>query len=205
PEPIYGLAVIGLCRPDQVRRNADAKPGDALILTKAIGVGIYSAAIKKAELSGQGYAEMVASTTQLNRIGGELADDKTVHAITDVTGFGLLGHALELARGSKLTVTLKAGDVPLFTQAAHLAQQGYVTGASTRNWASYGDAIRLPEGLPDWQRNLLVDPQTSGGLLISCAADRAQEILTTIQRAGYDAARIVGHTEAGPAEVRVIA
>ncbi|MBE0705301.1 MAG: selenide, water dikinase SelD, partial [Afipia sp.] len=124
PEPIYGLAVIGLCRPDQVRRNADAKPGDALILTKAIGVGIYSAAIKKAELSGQGYAEMVASTTQLNRIGGELADDKTVHAITDVTGFGLLGHALELARGSKLTVTLKAGDVPLFTQAAHLAQQG---------------------------------------------------------------------------------
>lgn len=205
PEPIYGLAVIGLCRPDQVRRNADAKPGDALILTKAIGVGIYSAAIKKAELSGQGYAEMVASTTQLNRIGGDLADDKTVHAVTDVTGFGLLGHALELARGSKLTVTLKAGDVPLFTQAAHLAQQGYVTGASTRNWASYGDAIRLPAGLPDWQRNLLVDPQTSGGLLISCAADRAQTILATIQQAGYAAARIVGHTEAGPAEVRVTA
>ena len=205
PGPIYGLAVIGLCRPDQVRRNADAKPGDALILTKAIGVGIYSAAIKKGELSGEGYAEMVASTTQLNRIGSELADDKTVHAITDVTGFGLLGHALELARGSNLTVTLKAGEVPLFTQAARLAQQGYITGASTRNWASYGDAIRLPDNFPDWQRNLLVDPQTSGGLLISCAADRAQEILATIQRAGYDAARIVGHTEAGPAEVRITA
>jgi selenide,water dikinase len=188
PEPIYGLAVIGLCRPDQVRRNADAKPGDALILTKAIGVGIYSAAIKKGELPGDGYAEMVASTTQLNRIGSDLADDNAVHAITDVTGFGLLGHALELARGSKLTVTLKSGDVPLFTQAAHLAQQGYITGASTRNWASYGDAIRLPEGLPDWQRNLLVDPQTSGGLLISCAADREAGIRTDRRAAAQNLA-----------------
>ena len=205
PEPIYGLAVIGLCRLDQVRRNADAKPGDALILTKAIGVGIYSAAIKKGELSGDGYAEMVASTTQLNRIGSELADDKDVHAVTDVTGFGLLGHALELARGSKLTVTLKAKEVPLFTQAARLAQQGYITGASTRNWASYRDAIQLPQGLPDWQRSLLVDPQTSGGLLVSCAAERAPAILAKIQQAGYSAARIIGHTESGPAEVRVTA
>jgi selenide,water dikinase len=205
PEPIYGLAVIGLCRPDQVRRNADAKPGDALILTKAIGVGIYSAAIKKGDLPGEGYAEMVASTTQLNRIGQDLAQDADVHAITDVTGFGLLGHALELARGSKLTVTLKAGEVPLFTQAARLAQQGYVTGASTRNWASYGDAIHLPHDLPDWQRNLLVDPQTSGGLLVSCTADRAQAILGTIQQAGYNAARIIGHTESGSPEVRVTA
>lgn len=205
PEPIYGLAVIGLCRPDQVRRNADAKPGDALILTKAIGVGVYSAAIKKGDLSGEGYAEMVASTTQLNRIGQELAEDADVHAITDVTGFGLLGHGLEVARGSKLTVTLKADQVPLFTQAARLAQQGYVTGASTRNWASYGDAIRLPHDLPDWQRNLLVDPQTSGGLLVSCTAGRAQAILEKIQRAGYNAAQIIGHTEAGPAEVRVTA
>jgi selenide,water dikinase len=123
--------------------------------------------------------------------------------MTDVTGFGLLGHALELARGSKLTVTVKADDVPLLTQAAHLARNGYITGASTRNWASYGDAIRLPDSLPDWQRNLLVDPQTSGGLLISCAADRAQATLETVQRAGYAAARIVGHTETGPAEVRV--
>lgn len=205
PEPIYGLVAIGLCRPDRIRRNADAKPGDALILTKGIGVGVYSAAIKKGELSGEGYAEMLASTTQLNRIGSELAEDKAVHAITDVTGFGLLGHALELARGSKLSVTLKADDVPLFAQAAQFAQQGYITGASTRNWASYGDAIRLPDGLPDWQRNLLVDPQTSGGLLISCTADRAQATLEIIQNAGYNAARIVGHTEAGPAEVRVIA
>lgn len=205
PEPIYGLAVIGLCRPGEVRRNAGARPGDALILTKAIGVGVYSAAIKKGELSGEGYAEMLASTTQLNRIGGELSGDETVHAVTDVTGFGLLGHALEMARGSNLTVTLKAAEVPLFTQAARLAQDGHVTGASSRNWASYGEAIRLPDDLPDWQRNLLVDPQTSGGLLISCAADRAESLLETIRRAGYGAARIVGHTETGPSEVRVTA
>jgi selenide, water dikinase len=203
PEPIYGLVVIGLCRPDQVRRNADAKPGDALILTKAIGVGIYSAAIKKGELSGEGYAEMLASTTQLNRVGSELAGDKAIHAITDVTGFGLLGHALEMARGSKLTVTVKASEVPLLAQAARLAQEGYITGASTRNWASYSDAIQLPANLPDWQRNLLVDPQTSGGLLISCAADYAETTLEAIRRAGYGAARIIGQTEAGPAEVRV--
>lgn len=205
PEPIYGLAVIGLCRPGEVRRNAGARPGDALILTKAIGVGVYSAAIKKGELSGEGYAEMLASTTQLNRIGGELSGDDTVHAVTDVTGFGLLGHALEMARGSNLAVTLKAAEVPLFTQAARLAQDGHVTGASSRNWASYGEAIRLPDDLPDWQRNLLVDPQTSGGLLISCAADRAESLLETIRRAGYGAARIVGHTETGPSEVRVTA
>lgn len=205
PEPIYGLAVIGLCRPGEVRRNAGARPGDALILTKAIGVGVYSAAIKKGELSGEGYAEMLASTTQLNRIGGELSGDETVHAVTDVTGFGLLGHALEMARGSNLAVTLKAAEVPLFTQAARLAQDGHVTGASSRNWASYGEAIRLPDDLPDWQRNLLVDPQTSGGLLISCAADRAESLLETIRRAGYGAARIVGHTETGPSEVRVTA
>ena len=205
PEPIYGLAVIGLCRPGEVRRNAGARPGDALILTKAIGVGVYSAAIKKGELSGEGYAEMLASTTQLNRIGGELSGDETVHAVTDVTGFGLLGHALEMARGSNLAVTLKAAEVPLFTQAARLAQDGHVTGASSRNWASYGEAIRLPDDLPDWQRNLLVDPQTSGGLLISCAADRAGSLLETIRGAGYGAARIVGHTETGPSEVRVTA
>ena len=204
PEPIYGLAVIGICKPDQVRRNADAKAGDALILTKAIGVGIYSAAIKKGELSGEGYAEMLASTTLLNRIGGELSGNASVHAITDVTGFGLLGHALEMARGSGLTVNINAAEVPLFTQAAQLAQGGHITGASTRNWASYGDAIDLPESLPDWQRNLLVDPQTSGGLLISCAAAEAPAILETIKRAGYDAARIVGRTEAGPPRVRVM-
>ena len=143
PEPIYGLAVIGTCRKQNLRRNADAKPGDALILTKPLGVGVYSAALKKGALSGDGYAEMVATTTLLNRVGTKLAEDAHVHAMTDVTGFGLIGHALEMARGSGLTLVIEADRLPLLREAAALAQQGFVTGASGRNWASYGDSVEL--------------------------------------------------------------
>jgi selenide,water dikinase len=203
PEPIYGLAVIGICKTDEVRRNSGAKAGDALILTKALGVGVYSAAIKKNALSPEGYSEMVATTTLLNKVGSELAKDSAVHAITDVTGFGLLGHGLEMARGSKLTVVIRPDALPLLTQAAALTQQGFVTGASIRNWASYGAEVKLPAGLPEWQRHLLTDPQTSGGLLVSCAPERADAILQTITAAGYPAARLIGHVEQGAPEVRV--
>jgi selenide,water dikinase len=203
PEPIYGLVVIGICRTQDVRRNADAKAGDALILTKALGVGIYSAALKKGVLTPDSYAEMIASTTLLNHVGTSLAKDAAVHAITDVTGFGLLGHALEMARGSKLSLVIRADDLPLLTDAATLAQQGLVTGASGRNWQSFGEAVHLPAGLPDWRRQLLTDPQTSGGLLIACSSDRADEILKTIVAAGYPNARRIGHVETGAPVVRV--
>ncbi|RIK99577.1 MAG: selenide, water dikinase SelD [Proteobacteria bacterium] len=203
PEPIYGLAVIGICRPDEVRRNADAKPGDALILTKALGVGIYSAALKRGELDGDGYAEMVASTTQLNRVGAELSADPAVHAVTDVTGFGLFGHAYEMARESGLSLVIDAAEVPLFTHAAAFAQNGFVTGASKRNWASYGASIVLPAEMPAWRRDLLTDPQTSGGLLIACEAAAAQGVLDKVRAAGFAKAAIVGRTEAGRPEVRV--
>ena len=203
PEPVYGLAVIGVCRPDQVRRNADARAGDALILTKAIGVGIYSAAIKKGALPPAGYSEMIASTTLLNKIGSELAGDKDVHAITDVTGFGVLGHALEMARGSNLTLNIKSSEVPFLKQAEALAQEGFITGASHRNWASYGAGVTLPEGIPDWRRHLLTDPQTSGGLLIACAPERAAELVEKIVAAGYPSTRVIGQAEAGDAHVRV--
>lgn len=203
PEPVYGLAVIGTCRPEDVRRNADVRAGDALILTKPIGVGIYSAAIKQGVLSPAGYAEMVATATLLNRIGGRLAPDKDVHAITDVTGFGLLGHALEMARGSKLALTIRGSQVPLLTQAAELAQQGFVTGASHRNWASYGNEVRLPAGYAEWQRHLLTDPQTSGGLLIACAPERADAIARSIREAGYPAAQVIGEAKPGSAGVKV--
>ncbi len=202
PEPIYGLAVIGICRPDQVRRNAAARPGDALILTKAIGVGVYSAALKQQKLSDGGYSELIASTTLLNRIGADLADDAQVHAITDVTGFGLLGHGLEMARGAKLRLVIRWPDVPLLADAERFAMQGLVTGASKRNWASYGDEVALPEGLEEWHRHLLTDPQTSGGLLVACAPDHADAVLRQIVRAGYPAARVIGRAEAG-AGIRV--
>jgi selenide,water dikinase len=205
PEPVYGLAVIGLCRPEEVRRNSDAKPGDKLILTKPVGVGIYSAAIKKDALLPEAYQEMIDTTTTLNKVGSEVAKDKDVHAITDVTGFGVLGHALEMARGSKLTVRLKAADVPLLKHAAQLTQQGHITGASHRNWASYGHDVVLPPGLPDWQRHLLADPQTSGGLLVACAPERATELVQSIIAAGYRSARVIGEAVPGAPKIEVVA
>ena len=114
PEPIYGLAVLGLCSPDNLRRNTGARPGDALILTKGIGVGVYSAAFKKQALSDAAYAEMMTSTTLLNRIGETLAQDEDVHAMTDVTGFGLLGHGLELARGARVSLDVNYKHIPFF-------------------------------------------------------------------------------------------
>jgi selenide,water dikinase len=204
PEPVYGLAVIGTCRKEDIRRNADARPGDALILTKALGVGIYSAAFKKDALSPEAYAEMVGSMTLINRIGAELAKDAAVHAITDVTGFGLLGHSLEMARGAGLAVTVRAGDLAFLTEAERLAQQGFVTGASGRNWASYGDSVVLPADFPQWRRDLLTDPQTSGGLLVACAPERAEAILGTIVAAGHPHARIIGHVDAGDPAVSVV-
>ncbi len=203
PEPIYGLAVIGTCRREQVRRNADARAGDALILTKPIGVGIYAAAFKREALPEGGYDAFIATTTRLNRIGLDLATDPAVHAMTDVTGFGLLGHGMELARGAGLAVVIDGGAVPLLGHAAALAQAGYVTGASHRNWAAVSEHVALPESLPDWRRHLLTDPQTSGGLLIACAPDAAEAILARIREAGFAEAAIVGRTEAGTPGIRV--
>jgi selenide,water dikinase len=203
PEPIYGLAVLGICAPGQVRRNAGAKPGDVLILTKPIGVGVYSSAIKSRGLDPAGYAEMIASTTLLNKIGAHLASDDSVHAITDVTGFGLLGHGLEMARASHLRLVLRMDDVPLLSKAAALAQQGFVTGASHRNWSSYGHDVVLPAGLSDWRRHLLTDPQTSGGLLVAVAPDRARSVLGTIRGANSPLAAIIGHARAGDSGIDV--
>ena len=191
-EPIYGLAAIGLCAPSNVRRNTGAKRGDVLILTKAIGVGVYSAAFKKQALPADAYEELIASTTLLNRVGYELGKDEDVHAITDVTGFGLLGHAMEMARGSGVRIAIDEARVPLFTQAKALAEAGFITGASKRNWHSYGEGVSLDADMPAWRRDLLTDPQTSGGLLVACKAKRAAAIRGMIEEAGYPSASIIG-------------
>lgn len=203
PEPVYGLAVIGTCRPEHVRRNTGAKAGDSIILTKPLGVGVYSAAIKKDLLPQGGYSDMIATTTLLNKIGSDLAQNPSVHAITDVTGFGLLGHALEMARGSKLTLTLNASQLPFLSAASSLVQKGCVTGASHRNWDSYKHEVSLPADYADWQRHLLTDPQTSGGLLIACAPESAASILKNAVAGGYPFVRIIGHTQVGPAVVKI--
>jgi len=204
PEPIYGLAVNGICAPSEVRRNCDARAGDLIILTKPVGVGIYSAAFKKEALSPADYADMVATMTMLNRIGAELARDSNVHAMTDVTGFGVLGHALGVARGSGLRFVLRSESVPLLPRAMQLAQQGFVTGASGRNWESYGAAVALPPDCPLWLRQILTDPQTSGGLLVACAPERGDALLRTIRDAGYAAASVIGVMREGAPGIEVL-
>jgi selenide, water dikinase len=203
-EPIYGLAVIGLCHPDNISRNSGARPGDALILTKGIGIGIYSAAFKKLALPDDAYSEMVASTTLLNSIGHVLAQDGDVHGVTDVTGFGLLGHGLELARGGGVRVVIEQQKIPFLARAEMLAEAGYITGASVRNWESYGDQVNFPPGLSAWRRALLTDPQTSGGLLVACKAERADSIRAMIEAAGYPRASIIGRVTAGEPAVEII-
>ena len=203
PEPIYGLAVNGICAPSELRRNCDAKAGDIVILTKPVGVGIYSAAFKKEALSGADYTDMVATMTTLNQIGAELGKDSGVHAMTDVTGFGVLGHALGMARGSGLRLVLRSENIPLLPRAIQLAQQGFVTGASGRNWESYGSAVALAADCPLWRRQILTDPQTSGGLLVACAPDRADTLLKTIRRAGFPSASVIGEMRAGAPGIEV--
>ena len=202
-EPIYGLVALGLVHPDRVLTNASAKAGDILVLTKPLGVGVYSAALKQERLSEEGYAAMIASTTRLNTIGALLAGRAGVHAVTDVTGFGLAGHGLEMARGAGLTVRLDAAAAPLLPGVEALVRAGVRTGASTRNWASYGESVILPAGFEDWRRDLLTDPQTSGGLLIAAAPEAAEEILALCRGEGFDRAAVVGRTAAGPARVEV--
>lgn len=203
-EPIYGLVALGLVHPDRVLTNRGAQAGDVLILTKPLGVGVLSAALKQAKLDAAGYAALIASTTQLNTVGADLSGMTGVHAVTDVTGFGLLGHALEMARGSGLTAVIDPGTVPLLAGVEALARGSVRTGASTRNWDSYGQDVIGADVLPDWQCDLLTDPQTSGGLLIAVAADQVESVMTRVRAAGFSSAAIVGRLNAGVAEVRIL-
>jgi selenide,water dikinase len=191
-EAIYGLVALGLVHPKQVKRNADAQPGDLLVLGKPLGVGVMSAALKKDQLSAEGYAQMIANTTKLNTPGPDLAALSGVHALTDVTGFGLAGHALELARGAGCTVQIDWRAVPLLPGVRDLAARGFVTGASGRNWAGYGHDVGLPANFGAAEQALLSDPQTSGGLLVSCALAALDDVLAVFRRHGFDAAQVVG-------------
>jgi selenide, water dikinase len=200
-EPIYGLVVLGLTHPDRVLKNNTARAGDVLILTKPLGVGIFSAAFKQDRLDEAGYAALIASTTQLNTIGQALPDLPGVHAVTDVTGFGLLGHTLEICRGSGLAAEID-GNPPTLPGVEALARAGVRTGASTRNWASYGEAVRS-KGLDDWRRDILTDPQTSGGLLIAVDPAHAEAVVALARARGFAGAAVVGRMVEGPPEIRI--
>ena len=203
-EPIYGLVALGLVHPDRLLKNSGGRAGDVLILTKALGVGILSAAFTQERLTLEGYAALIASTTQLNSVGAELAGIDGVHAVTDVTGFGLLGHTLEMCRGAQLKAEITAAP-SLLPGVEALARAGVRTGASGRNWESYQVGVRLPDGLDDWRRDILCDPQTSGGLLIAVDPAKAAAVLDLVRRRGFAAADGVGRLVAGPPGIDVLA
>ncbi|HRK56909.1 MAG TPA: selenide, water dikinase SelD [Burkholderiaceae bacterium] len=195
-EPIYGLVVMGLVHPAKVKKNSGARVGDQLILGKPLGVGVYSAALKQGKLSPEHYAHMIASTTQLNTPGKRLNEFADVHALTDVTGFGLLGHLHEIAQGSGLAATVDLHAVPWHPGVLDLAQAGCVTGASGRNWLGYGQHVRL-EGVSDAHKALLTDPQTSGGLLVACAPQAVEAVLEVFRTEGFLQAARIGELKAG--------
>jgi selenide,water dikinase len=202
-EPIYGLVAIGLVDPKNLKRNAGARPGDQLILGKPLGVGVYSAALKQEKLSADGYAAMIASTTQLNTPGIALGQLASVHALTDVTGFGLLGHLLEICRASSAGATIDLARIPLHPGVLELAREGLFTGASGRNWAGYGNDVELGSTLGKAEQALLTDPQTSGGLLVACAPDAVADVLAIFRAEGFDDAAVIGAMINGPPRVTV--
>jgi selenide,water dikinase len=202
-EPIYGLVVLGLVHPQRVKRNSDARAGDRVVLGKPLGVGIYSAALKKDRLDATGYSNMIGTTTRLNTPGPDLAAIDGVHALSDVTGFGLAGHLLEIARGSGCQVRVSWPRVPVLPGARELAAAGCVTGASARNWAGYGNQVQLPAAFSDAERALLTDPQTSGGLLVSCEPRAVESVLQVFSRHGFAQAAQIGEVLAGTGEPKV--
>ncbi len=203
-EPIYGLVALGLVHPKRVKRNADARVGDVLVLGKPLGVGVLSAALKKEKLDAAGYERMIATTTRLNTPGPELAAIEGVHALTDVTGFGLAGHALELARGADLSLAIEWQKVPVLEGVRELARAGFVTGASGRNWAGYGMDVTLAAQLDEAERALLTDPQTSGGLLVSCTPQAVDRVMAVFRQHGFGQAAVIGEARAASAGARLV-
>lgn len=203
-EPIYGLVGIGIVHPAHLKRNAGAQAGDVLILGKPLGIGILSGALKKGLLSDAGYAEMLRWTTQLNTVGPQLAKMPGVHAVTDVTGFGLAGHLLEICRGSHLAARVEFNRLPLIEEAVTHVRAGIATGASSRNWSSYGPSVQLAPALEEWQQKVMTDPQTSGGLLVACAPESVAEVLAAFHADGFAPATVIGSLAAGEALLNVV-
>jgi selenide,water dikinase len=203
PEPIYGLVALGVVHPDRVRKNSSAHEGDVLILGKGLGVGVMASALKKGVLSAEGYAQMIDNTTRLNSVGTALGGMDCVHALTDVTGFGLLGHLLEMSRGSNLSGEISFDQVPLLSAALPLIQQGIGPGAIERNLESYGRDIHFADSIVHWQQRLLADPQTSGGLLVAVSPESVDEVLACFNQAGFAQASVIGSMKSGTAGVWV--
>jgi len=202
-EPIYGLVALGLVHPDKVKKNSGARAGDVLVLGKPLGVGILSAILKKGKISEDGYRQMIDYTTRLNTPGEVLSEMPGVHALTDITGFGLAGHLLEICRGSKLGAEVTFDALPIIDEALAWAKQGVATGASDRNWKGYGADVQLPAAAPEWMKKLLTDPQTSGGLLVACTPQSEPEVLRAFAERGFAEARTIGRLAEGAPRLTV--
>ena len=200
-EPIYGLVGLGVVHPQKVKKNSGARAGDVLVLGKPLGIGILSAALKKGLLSPAGYDEMLRWTTKLNVTGVALAGMDGVHAVTDVTGFGLAGHLLEICRGSALAAEVEFAQLPLIEEAVKHVRAGIATGASTRNWNGYGADVAIVG--EEWRQKVVTDPQTSGGLLVACAPESVDAVLAAFAADGFDRAAVVGRMAAGAPRVVV--
>ena len=203
-EPIYGLVAIGVLDPRHLKRNAGARDGDAIILGKPLGIGIYSAALKRGALSADRYETLRASATKLNTPGMALGALDDVHALTDVTGFGLLGHLLEMCRGARIGAAIEFARIPLHPGVLDLAGQGFVTGASRRNFDAYGNEVALAPEIGGAEPALLSDPQTSGGLLVACAPEAVDSVLAIFRNEGFSEAAQIGHFAAGAPRISVM-
>ena len=195
PEPIFGLAVNGIVARDKLKTNGGAQPGDLLFLTKPLGVGILATAEKKGKLLAGDEGKATASMVRLNRIGTGLAGVRGVHSLTDVTGFGLLGHLGEMCAASQVRAEIEFAAVPLIADLGYYLDQDLSPGGAHRNWESYGEHVEVAD---DRQRLILCDPQTSGGLLVSCSADAVDAVLAIFAQQGFDQAAVIGEVSAGP-------
>jgi selenide,water dikinase len=201
-EPKFGLAVTGTIHPDKVRTNAGAKPGDQLILTKPIGVGILTTSIKKDQLSEEEVARVTQVMATLNKTAAEVMDRFTVHGCTDVTGFGLLGHTAELAKGSGVGVRIGASQVPVLPRVRELA--GFVPGGTKNNYAHLEGSVTFAPSIDQIGQWILCDAVTSGGLLISAAAEDADALLAALRAEGVEAAKIGEVVADHPGQIVVV-
>ena len=195
--PIYGLAVIGIAHPKQIKRNDGANDGDNLILGKPLGIGILAAAIQKGKADSKAYQELINWATRLNQVGSKLAIIEGVNGMTDITGFGLLGHLSEMSKASSLKAMIDMDDVPLIKTACKLVQEGISTGAMKQNARACHDRVHFAQSIEDWQKNILFDPQTNGGLLVSCRPDQTQQVIDLFVQEGFSEACKIGRMVQG--------
>lgn len=201
----YGMAITGVVHPDRVIRNVGVQEGDALILTKPLGTGIIATALKKNKAPRESVQAANSSMLTLNKTAAKIMRNHPVHACSDVTGYGLLGHALEMASGSSVTVILEAAKLPLLPRAARLAEKGYLTGGCKRNRSYLRDKVSVEKSLREGLVETAYDPQTSGGLLIALAQKRAAKLLDELQANGVKAATVIGYaTSLQKAWVRLV-